>query len=215
MFEAVMTDPNQLTQRYRANQSYTLWIDGVGAYLLCLGDQVSIGGPTFGGEGADISLLASLSRCHATVVRTGESYCIEPHSSVSVADRPIYDRTALTNNTEVVLGTNVRLRFRLPSALSISARLDFESHHRPTQSVDGIVLMQDHCLIGPGAEKHVPCRNWEQTVVLFRKDGQFWCRAGVPLTTDGQPNEGPIPIEVGQVVTGPEIRFRLEEVVTL
>ena len=54
---------------------FLLWIDGVGGFLLLTQPVVTIGGPN--GADADIQLLASLSRRHATLHRDAGGYLLE------------------------------------------------------------------------------------------------------------------------------------------
>jgi len=189
---------------------YTLWIDGVGAYLLFLKDEVTIGGPARDNSPADVALLANLSRKHATIVRGGEGYLIEAHAPVQVSGRTVDDRTNLTNNHEIQLGSNVVLRFQMPSALSASARLDFVSDHRPTQSCDGIILMENTCLLGPGSDNHAQCHDWSESVVLFRKGDELWCKSRGDIFVDGTLVKEAAALRPGAVVTGLDMRFRLE-----
>ena len=112
-----------------------LWIDGVGAYLVCCSPQVTVGGPASGPGSADIELLANLSRLHATFVRSGEGYLLEAHSATKVAGRLVQGRTPLNDKYEIELGESVRLRFNLPTVLSATATIGFESDHRPSRSV--------------------------------------------------------------------------------
>ena len=191
---------------------FTLWIDGVGAYLLCLGERVTIGGPEHDADSADVALLANLSRRHATLVRTQEGYLLDAHSAVRVASRPVYERTRLNANYEIELGDCVRLRFRQPTVLSATAVLDFLSDHRPSRRIDGVILMDETCLLGPGGENHVQCPDWPESVVLFRRGGQFCCKSRADLFVDGTLIRDGTPITPGDVVTGPELRFRLEAV---
>ena len=111
-----------------------LWIDRVGAYLLCLGDELTIGGPAAEGRAADLSLMANLSRRHATLRRSGERYVLLAHSPTLVAGRPVHELADLSDGHELQLGESVRLRFRLPSVMSGSARLEFLSDHRPAHA---------------------------------------------------------------------------------
>src|SRR5262245_14873237 len=69
---------------------FVLWIDRVGAYVLCLGDMLTIGGPATEGKTADLSLLANLSRRHATLARSGERYVLYAHSPAYVAGRAVH-----------------------------------------------------------------------------------------------------------------------------
>lgn len=198
-------DPNEDRSRYM------LWIDGVGGYLVCLGSRVTIGGPA-DDKDCDVSLLANLSRCHATIVRSGEGYLLQAHAPCSVGGRPVHESALLHHGYEIELGTGVRLKFCLPTVLSATATLQFVSNHRPAQSVDGIVLMEDNCLLGPGHETHIRCRRWQDTVVLFRRDGQFWCKSRMDLFVNSRLIKGESAVGTQEVVTGPDFRFRIEPI---
>ena len=210
MASAFLSRPNPTAGGQADPTRFTLWIDGVGAYLLCLGDRVTIGGPEHGTDSADVALLANLSRRHATLVRTREGYVLEAHSAVSVAGRAVYDRTRLNTNYEVQLGDCVRLRFRQPTVLSATAVLDFLSDHRPSRRVDGVILMDETCLLGPGGENHVRCLDWPDSVVLFRQGGEFRCKSRADIFVDGTLVRDGGAVTPGDVVTGPELRFRIE-----
>ena len=195
------------------SSQFVLWIDGVGTYCVCLGERVAIGGPSLGhseGSTADISLLANLSRRHATVIRSADNYLLEAHGPTRVTDRDVLDRAYLQDGDRIELGESVQLRFRLPSALSASARLEFVSSHRPTRSIDGIILMADTCLLGPGNENHVPCPNWPGSVLIYRKEGGFWCKSRLDLFAGHRHIPGTWRLTPGDVITGPELRFHWE-----
>ena len=70
---------------------FMLWIDLVGAYMVCTSDEVAIGGPPAEGPAAEIALLANLSRKHATIARSGERYVLKAHAPAVVAGRPVHD----------------------------------------------------------------------------------------------------------------------------
>jgi hypothetical protein len=191
-------------------ERFLLWIDRVGAFVLCMGDRVSVGGPASEGAMADISLLANLSRRHATFVRSGERYVLHAHASALAAGRPVNERADLCDGTEIVLGTSVRLRFRLPTVMSGTARIEFVSDHRPTHAADGVILMDETCLLGPAAENHIRCPGWPQSVLLFRREGKIWCKSREDLFIDGQHAPGGGPLDPGSTVAGHELRFRIE-----
>lgn len=191
---------------------YILWIDGVGAVMLCLADRVSIGGPSFEGGMADISLMANLSRTHATMVRTREGYLLEAHAPTRVAGREVHDKTHLNDGYEIELGGRAKLSFQLPTVLSGSARLEFVSDHRPSYSVDSFVLMDDTCLLGPGPENHICCPCWPGAVLLFRRNGQLWCKSRMELFVGETHVREEAALQPNDIVTGPEFRFRLEVV---
>lgn len=212
----------------RQEPRYTLWIDGVGAYVLFLNSRVSIGGPA-AVEGrfhkmlpngtpdsakpedaaADVALLANLSRQHAAVVRSGDGYVLQAHSWVKVAGRLVDERTDLNDANEIEMGT-AKLRFRMPNPLSHSARLEFVSDHRPVPSVDGVVLMSETCLLGPGSENHVPCPQWPGTVILIRDRDGLRCKSRLDLFAGQRSVSDNVVLQPGDVVSGPDLRFRVE-----
>ncbi|MFQ5730983.1 MAG: FHA domain-containing protein [Planctomycetaceae bacterium] len=212
MSAVMTTTPNEPRQSPLAAR-YHLWVDGVGGFLLSLKDRMTLGGPADADKQSDVTLLANLSRQHATFVRSGEGYVLEPHGTTFVGNRQILEPTPLSGEYVVRLGSNVELRFRLPSVLSATGVLEFASDHRPVYSVDGVIMMKDTCLLGPGREHHVICDGWSETVVLHRRDGEFWCKSRNPVAVGGKALTAGGPIRPGDVVSsGTEVRFRLEEV---
>ncbi|MDB5386747.1 MAG: hypothetical protein JWM11_2393 [Planctomycetaceae bacterium] len=188
-----------------------LWVDGVGAYLLCFDRQIQIGGA--GGERetqAEISLLSNLSRYHARLIRSGEIWLLEPLGPVTVEDRPVVRQCLLNDGNRILLGSSVKLRFRLPSALTGTARLDFESSHRTNPSVDGIILLAGTCVLGPGLDSHITCRPECDRVLLTQRASGFWCQANGGVWVDGVTFGTEAPCQAGRVYSGQNWRFRLE-----
>lgn len=192
-------------------QRYMLWIDGVGAWQLCAGQRFNIGSPSLERRSADIALLANVSRQHASLLHNGSDWKVQAHQLTAVAGRPVADSTVLRSGDQICLAERVKLGFRVPSPLGFSAVIDFESDHRPTYSVDGIILMTDHCLLGPQADHHVWCRHWSEMVVLFLQNGQLHCRSKAELSVNGVPVQGPAVLPHGAVVTAEDMRFRVEQ----
>ena len=188
---------------------YLLWIDGVGGFLLLTRQAITIGGPT--APDADIQLLASLSRQHATIHRDDGEYQLEAHGPTRVNHRPVVEWAQLPDGADITLGQNVRLGFHRPTALSGSGRLSFRSDHRPTHSLDGVVLVADTCLLGPGRDCHVRCPEWEDSVILIHRDGEWLVRSPkLSLEINGKNLRGEAGISDGQIVTGPDLRFHIE-----
>lgn len=197
--------------------SYLLWIDGVGTFLVYLQETMRIGGPgepgTVGGLGsarADLALLASLSRNHASIIRSGESYFLEANGPVFCNQRPVNERVLLTNRSELKLNSETVITFKQPTVLSASACLELTSHHQPQQRLDGIVLMADTCLLGPSSENHVVCHDWPDTVILYRQGDQILCRSKHEIYVNQKSaSEGAL-LTPGSLVSGPDLRFRWE-----
>lgn len=190
---------------------YMLWIDGVGAWQVCMGSQFLIGGPTMEKSAADICLMANLSRRHATLQRTGEDWFIHPHHSTVVAGRSVNGPTLLRTGDAICLGERVRLGFRIPSVLSGSALIDFESHHRPAHAVNGIILMTDSVLLGPRKDHHVCCSEWPELVVIYRQDGQLRCKSKATMSINGERVRDSAILSDGAIVSGEDFRFRIEK----
>lgn len=187
-----------------------LWVDRVGSFLFLLKPRLRIGGPGEDGSAVDLSLLANLSRHHATIEREGESYLLTPLGRAAIGGRPISSPEPLSDGSEFVLGSNVRMRFRIPSSMTNTARIDFVSEHRPRQFVNAVILMDETCLLGPGVEHHVPCPVWKEAVVLFKREERFWCKSRSGVSVNGSSHSAAMEVTNGAVVSGGEFRFRVE-----
>lgn len=172
---------------------FLLWVDGVGGYLVCPGDDVCLGQPVPGSQ-VDVPILGDISRRHARIRRDGENYLIHPLKAVRVDGREIRGAAALADGNLIELGDNVRLRFRRPHPLSRTARLEFVSRHRTQPSADAVLLVAESCVLGPGGNCHVACRDWTRDVVLYRHEDQWHCRAPGRFEIDGTEvlDRGPI-----------------------
>lgn len=191
---------------------FKLWIDGVGAWLVCLGSEITIGGPGRESKEADICLMANISRRHATITRSGETWAIEPHADTKIGERPLHQKAQLRAESRITMSNRVVLGFRVPTALSSTAVLDFESDHRPPQSIDGIVLADKNVLLGPGRENHIVCSHWQDSVVLFRRNEQWMCRSKMNLAVDGDIVTEPHEVKAGTVIANDDLRLRIEAV---
>jgi hypothetical protein len=189
---------------------FLLWIDGVGGFLTCLNNEVVIGQATPHNPIA-IPIQADLSRHHARIVRRGDGYVIEPLQTTWVNGQLIRGKTLLSDGDEIEMTGAVRLRFRQPHALSASARLDFLSHHRTFPKADGILLMAESCVLGPKSQNHVLCRDWQGDVVLYRRDGELYCRAMDSIEIDGHLCDGHGQLGPNSHVSGSDFSLSLEE----
>ena len=194
-----------------AGQRFLLWIDGVGGYLVCLSHEVVLGQATPTSSIA-IPIQADLSRQHAKICRQGDAYVIEPLHPTRVNGQTIRGRTLLSDGDEIELARTVRLRFRQPHALSASARLDFVTHHRTLPKADGVLLMAESCVLGPKWQNHVVCRDWQGDVVLYRRDGELYCRAMDSIEIDGRLCDGRGQLAPNSHVSGSDFSICLEEI---
>lgn len=163
---------------------FLLWVDAVGGYWVCLGDEVVLGQPCAAGR-IDVPILGDVSGRHARVRRDSEGYLIEAFRDVKVNGHRVQQSALLEDGAKIQLGDGVRLLFRRPHALSATARLEFLSHHRTHPTTDAVLLMADACVLGPRSHSHVVCRDWPQEVILFRHEAQLYCRTAGYFEIDG------------------------------
>ena len=124
--------------------------------------------------------------------------------------REIKVPAVLADNQLIQLGDNVRIRFHKSHALSATAKLTIESHHKTQPSADAILLMADSCVLGPNRHCHVRCRDWQRDVVVYRQNEQLFCRADEPLSVDGVQRAGRSEIQSGARVEGEDFSFAWE-----
>jgi hypothetical protein len=186
------------------------WIDEVGAYMICMGDEVVLGQPAAEG-GVDVPILADLSRRHAIVRREREAYVLTPLHKTAIDGRVVTEPTVLRDKSAITLGNGVELRFRKPHALSATAVLEIVSRHRTEPAVDGIVLMSESCILGPQSHSHIRCRDWTGDLVLFRRNDELMCRTQKQVEIEGQTCTGQAAVSGNCRIEGEEFALSLEE----
>jgi hypothetical protein len=186
-----------------------LWVDAVGGYRVCLDDEIVIGQPAHAAR-VDVPLLADISPRHARIQRDGDAYLLEPLGDVTLDGRPVRGLTNLTDGQRIDLGRGAAIRFRRPHPLSASARLEFIGPHRMQPSADAVLLLADNCVLGPKSHSHVVCRDWPQEVLLFRYEGELFCRTAGVFEIDGTPCRDRGRIGSNSRVTGEGFSLSLE-----
>jgi hypothetical protein len=188
---------------------FLVWVDAVGGFLVCLGDQIVLGQPT-PGSGVDVPILANLSRRQAVIRRDGEDYLLEPIHEVWIGGRKATGPAELRDGDLIELGGSVQLRFRKPHALSATARLDMVSHHKTQPSADAVLLMADSCVLGNSPHNHVQCRDWTNDVILFRHGDELHCRTTGVFQIDGRECETHGHLTGRSQIEGEDFSFSLE-----
>lgn len=190
---------------------FLLWVDGVGGYLVCLSPRVTFGQAVNDGP-VDIPLFAELSRLHAEIFRDGEGYVLESAREVLVNGQPV-PRSVLRPGDRLTLGTTCQLLFHLPVPISPTARLELVSGHRLPLAVDGIILMADTLVLGPGMQAHVPLpAEVPGNVVLYRGKDGLGVRAPGMFRVDNRPCQDRCELPLPSVVTADTFTFAVEPV---
>ena len=191
------------------NGRFLLWVDTVGGYLVCLDDRVVLGGADAQGA-ADIPLMGDISRDHAAIVREGGGYRLDPRRSTFLNGKGVTEPVPLRDGDVIRLGRTVELEFRQPSPISATARLMVVSRHRLPMAVDGVLLMAETCIVGPGRQAHVQAPALGDPVILYRQGGALWCRSRGELEVDGRPESSRTPLTFHSSVRGDGFSFGLE-----
>ena len=186
-----------------------LWVDTVGGYLMCLDERIILGraGPD---SPADVPLMGDLSRNHAILFRSGDSYVLQAHHASFVNGKPVSEQACLRDGDVIRLGSTVELEFRQPSPVSATARLTIVSRHRLPLAVDGVVLMAETCIVGKSRQAHIPAPTLEESVILYRQGGALWCRAPGTFEVDGRTCVARAPLTLQSSVLGEGFSFSLE-----
>jgi hypothetical protein len=71
--------------------------------------------------------------------------------------------------------------------------------------------MAESCVLGPKWQNHVTCRDWQGDVVLYRRDGELFCRAMESIEIDGHLCDGRGPLSSNSHVSGSDFSMSLEE----
>lgn len=193
-----------------AGAKFLMWIDAVGGFLVCLGDEIVLG-PPMADAAPDVPILGDLSRHHAVIRRDGEGYLIEPVRSVKLDGRPLSGITSLADGNIIELGEGVEFRFRRPHALSATARLEPVSGHKTEPSVDAVLLMAESCVLGPGWHSHVVCRDWQHDLVLFRRGDELFCRTSGTFDVDDREQTEQSRLTTQSRIEGEDFALTLEE----
>jgi hypothetical protein len=190
---------------------FFLWVDGVGGYLVCLAPRVTFGQATADGP-VDVPLFADVSRLHAEISRDGEGYVVESGKAVLVNGREV-TRAVLGPGDRVTLGATCQFLFTRPVAVSLTARLELTSGHRLPTAVEGVILMGNELMLGPGPQAHVVMPDVSQPVLIYRsKDGLGVRVAGAGFRVDDRPFTDRAPLPLPAAVTADAFCFAIEPV---
>ncbi|MFO0939560.1 MAG: hypothetical protein U0930_02215 [Pirellulales bacterium] len=185
----------------------TLWIDGVGGYLMLDRDDILVGQA---GGLVDIGIVGDISRQAAVIRRRQSDYFVEPLQYTRVDDREISEASLLTSDCLLQFGSRVKTRLVKPHPLSSTARLEMVSLHRFQPRVDGVLLLADSCILGPTVSSHVRCPQWSQDLLMFRQGSQWFFRTVSEIEVDGKMRTGQVAIESGMRVRGSDFSLSIE-----
>lgn len=199
-----MTDDRGASVATLQSPAWMLSIDGGGAWLLWTASSLAIGHAAPGGAAEERwRIYADIERLHAVLHRDEEQYVLEPRGPLQLDGRLRSAPGALGREHVIQCGLELRLRFQRRSPLSNSATITFESEHQSAPRVDGVVLFDRTCLIGPSPQDQISCPRWDCSGVLFSRGEELWWKMRRPGAT-------PQPVRTGEVLDVEFGRLRLE-----
>jgi hypothetical protein len=192
-----------------SGQRCLAWIDRVGGFLLCLGDAIRVGQAAAAAT-VEIPIAADLSRHHASFLRQGEVYLLEPRGETWLRGERLTETRTLRDGDVIRLGASCQLRFRVPHPWSRTARLDLLSGHATRPATDGVLLVAQACVLGPQASSHIVCPNWTRSLTLVRQNGFLGWVADGTLEVEGQAAEGRGVLRPGSRIQADDLGLALE-----
>jgi FHA domain len=197
-------DPPPIPKRF------FLWIDGVGAYLVCMGNRISIGQATSDGP-VDVPLFADVSRIHAALTRDNECYLLEASKAVTL-NGSASEKAVLQNGDRITLGNSCQMTFELPVPGGMSARLQLSGGRRLPMAVDAVLLMADMLILGNSEKSHVRIPDLEKPVYLVRQKDQLLIKWEGEFRIEGQKYEDRAPLPRAGTVIADPFTFAVEPV---
>jgi hypothetical protein len=187
---------------------WILWVDGVGGYLICPENSVSLG-QGFADPPADVPILADVSRKHAVIRRDGEGYWLQADRPTRVNQNPVVE-TLLKHDDRIELGESCQLVFARPEPLSASARLILVSGHRFGDPVDAVLLMAETLILSRSSQAHIVVPELADRVVLFRMASGLAVRASGSMKAGDSTCRDRAPLAAGVPVTIGDVTLTLE-----
>jgi hypothetical protein len=127
------------------------------------------------------------TKAQVRIDRLEEDYFLRSDCELSVNNQPKYE-ALLADGDVIALGKRCRGTFRLPSATTSTAMLEFNGTSFPRRDIRGVLLLSDAILVGPGRNAHIRVGGAAKPAVLFLRGETLCCR--------GQ--DGKIPVTFGQ-----------------
>lgn len=124
------------------------------------------------GDHADICVRADWPRLAGTIERaSGDYFWSDVHGQ--------QQRELLSSGQQIPIEGSAVIRLHQSSPLCDSALLTLMPPHRFDQHVDGVVLVNETLLVGPGDDCHVQHRESQDRAVIVRRGNQWLAKAGL------------------------------------
>jgi tetratricopeptide (TPR) repeat protein len=191
--------------------SFLLWVDGVGGYLVCT-DRVNTMGQAMPQANISIPIQGDLRRRHARLEAVGGHHLIQPLGPVTIDGQLVASPAEVKHNQTISLDGGVRLKYSQPHPLSKTARLDFVSRHRTCPWSDAILLASQSIILGPNRANHIFCPTWRFDLMLFERDHKWFCRTKGAFEIDDRHVDKEGEISFDSRIVGEDFSLTLEPI---
>ncbi len=204
-------NPDAPTSRSMSEQTFMMWIDGVGGYLVCPAARNTIG-QAVTQSNIQIPMLGDLQRRHCRIETVERSHFLQPLGNLTLDGKITSKPQQLRNEQVIGLEGGVKLKYTRPHPLSGSARLDFLSRHRTQPWSDSVLLASGPLILGPDPRNHIYCPRWPWDLIIFQRDGQWYARTRGKLEIDGVVHKAEGPFQLNSRIIGEEFTLSFEPV---
>lgn len=189
---------------------FFLWIDGIGAWLVCMSPRIAIGQASTEGGPVDVPLYADVSRIHATLTRDAESYILETNRDVLVNGSTI-SKTVLQSGDRLSISA-CPMQFHQPVPGCLTGRLTLGGRRLP-MAVDGVLLMADMLVLGAGDKVHVTIPDLVEPLYLFRQKDRLGVRWKGEFSVEGAKHKDRALLPAQGTVSSEAFTFAIEPII--
>jgi tetratricopeptide (TPR) repeat protein len=191
--------------------TFLLWVDGVGGYLVCT-NEVNTIGQAVPESAISIPIVGDLRRRHARLETVDGHHLLHSLGSVSINGGAIQSPVEIKHQQTIEFDGGVKLKYAQSHPLSRTARLDFLSRHRTQPWSDAILLASKSIILGPNRNNHVFCPTWNSDLIIFRRKEKWYCRSSEPIEIDHQAVGTEGEIQFNSRIVGEDFSLTLERV---
>lgn len=183
-------------------------VDGAGSFFIVRKESVTVG-PSGVSEDIDIGLLTDRNSPALRIEREQGDYLLSCDQRIPINDTPV-NQKLLADNDRVVLSPRCRLKFNLPNPASSSALLDLRGARLPNVDARKVILMDKEIVMSDDSKGHIRIPGLQRAVLLFERNGCFYCQNATDISIDGRPVDARdgIPLDVNVKIDGVSLVIR-------
>jgi hypothetical protein len=183
---------DKVTNPNTAADKYMLQVDGIGAYIVVVGDCLTLG-PISSRTRPDIGFVTSPDDSAKTIERIEGDYFLSP------------GRKLLCEGDKIDISSRCRMKFTQPNPASATACLALSSAKLPRSDIQSIILLDREMILGPSRNCHIQSGHVQENMTFFVRGGKLFYQGSQAVLCDGiaaNPQDGIAggkPVEIGSL----------------